>query len=91
MCVVNATGVQHKPGSPPCWLSRPSSIADLAYLQGLSSAIVEHILHATGHLYYPCGTSIAEKMLDEISLTTLRDIANVMSPNERIAMLRSVS
>lgn len=56
--------------------------ADLAYLQGLSRAIVEHVLHAT---------SIAEKMLDEISLTKLRDIANVMSPNERIAMLRSVS
>ncbi|AXN43421.1 hypothetical protein MM1218R_01473 [Mycobacterium marinum] len=65
--------------------------ADLAYLQGLSSAIVEHVLHATGPLYYSWGISIAEKMLDEISLTNLRDIANVMSPNERIALLRSVS
>ncbi|RFZ41356.1 hypothetical protein DAVIS_02625 [Mycobacterium marinum] len=53
--------------------------ADLAYLQGISSAIVEHVLHATGPLYYSWGISIAEKMLDE------------MSPNGRIAMLRSLS
>jgi len=64
--------------------------ADLAYLQGLSNAIIEHVLPATGHLYYPCGTSVAEQMLDEISLTKLRDIANVMSPIERIALLRTV-
>lgn len=37
--------------------------ADLAYLQGLGNAIIEHVLPASKHLYYPCGTTVEDDLI----------------------------